>query len=279
MERLVILVVLYEVLPEASPTLRSLSACRKWLLTHSHHIIVRDNSPKALTITQQACLRAMFDSCTLTYQHDGQNLPLSKVYNHVIANEVARQDFLLLLDDDTTFDERLITTFALAQQAYPETNLFLPIIRSGSAIVSPSHQRLFKGSYWTTEQCGLIAAKGVTAINSGMFIAGRYLRGRFAGYDERLAFYATDNYFMWRYSQHHETLYVLDYTLHHVLNFYAADESINSKVRRLRAMREGALILERQRNPWLLPLVYAYWDIFSIKCAIKQRSTQFLFVR
>lgn len=279
MERLIILVVIYKLLPEGSATLRALAACRQWLLQHGHHIIVRDNSPEQLSEEQQAHLRMMFVDCSIEYQHDGRNLSLSQVYNRVIRERLSEHDFLLLLDHDTTFEVGLLETFATAQRANPNVDLFLPIIRSGECIVSPSHQRWFKGSYWRVAQQGLISTRRVTAINSGMFISGRYLRGAFGGYDERLAFYGTDNYFMWRYAQQHDELYILDYTVHHVLNFYAEDEPVESRVNRLRAMRQAGLVLERLRYPWLYPLVYLYWDVFSIKCAIKQRNSKFLFVR
>lgn len=279
MERLVILVVIYKLLPEASATLRSLATCRAWLLEHGHHIIVRDNSPEPLLAEQQIALCKLLEGCNVSYQHDGENLSLSKVYNKVIATAVTERDFLLLLDHDTTFDSQLLTTFAEAQQAHADIDLFLPLICTDTAIVSPSHQHLFKGSYWQSPRVGRISTAHVTAINSGMFIAGRYVCRDFQGYDERLAFYGTDNYFMWRYGQQRKELYVLDYTVNHVLNFYAEDEPMANKVNRLRAMRHAGLIIERQRHPWLFPLVYLYWDVFALKCAIKQRSCQFLFVR
>ena len=52
----------------------------------------------------------------------------------------------------------------------PDISLFLPLIRTEQAIVSPGDYKIFKGSYWEKEKYGVINAKNILAINSGMVI-------------------------------------------------------------------------------------------------------------
>ena len=73
------LVVLYKVEPDQAPTLVSLA--HQGSLSDIH-VVVRDNSPVKATEESQLWLSKTFPS--LDYDHDGDNWPLSRVYNWVI---------------------------------------------------------------------------------------------------------------------------------------------------------------------------------------------------
>lgn len=276
---LVILVVIYQLSPLQSATLRSLSKSGKSLSALGHRIIIRDNSSSPFGEKEQEELQQILSELNYQYWHDGENKSLSQIYNHVIRKEISHTDYLLLLDHDTDFDGGFITSFLKAHNQSPSCSLFLPIIRQDKAIISPSNVFRFKGSYWKKARLGLIPSHRHTAINSGMIISGRYLLDKFEGYDEKLKFYNTDNFFMWKYAQKESHFHVLDYSIHHTLNFYDPDECFEKKKSRYQEMRSSALYLARLQSPLFALLTYFYYDIFSIKCSLLYKEPRFLFLR
>lgn len=277
--QLLIFVVIYNLSPQDSATLQSLAASVKMLRGCCRQIIVRDNSSRPYDELQRAQLQAMLQDIDVSYWHDGTNLPLSRLYNTVIREQLLPTDFLLLLDHDTTFDGDFFSALGESLQHSPSCNLFLPIVKQGNDIVSPSYLHLCKGSYWKTEKTGLISVRHHNAINSGMVISGRYLKQCFNGYDERLLFYGTDQDFFQQYSQTNSQCYVLPYVLQHSLNFYDPKESFEKKAARLREIRRAGLILARKRGVFLWLLTYLYFDAFSIKTALRLHEPRYLLLR
>lgn len=276
---LVILVVVYRLSPRQSATLLSLENSKEVLSALPHRIILRDNSSSPFGEKEKENLQHMFSGLNHQYWHDGENLSLSQIYNDVIRGEITPADHLILLDHDTTFDGNFFKAFLKAHAQSPSCPLFLPLIRQGKDIISPSDMFLFKGSYWKEARSGLVSTHRHTAINSGMIISGQYLLNEFEGYDEKLKFYNTDNYFMWKYGRSQSHFYVLDYSIHHTLNFYDPTESFEKKKARYREMRKSALYLAYLKSPFLGILTYFYYDIFSIKCSLVNKEPRFLFLR
>lgn len=276
---LVILVVVYQLSPKQSATICSLSQSAKLLSTISHHIILRDNSSKPYGEIEKKQLHHLMEGLNVTYWHDGQNISLSQIYNRVIQKEIKETDYLVLLDHDSSFDSNYFQAFLHAKQQAPNCLLFLPMIQQGEDIISPSNVFLFKGSYWKKKRYGLVSTHHHTSINSGMIISGHYLLKQFLGYDEKLRFYNTDNYFMWKFSQQESFFFVLDYTVHHTLNFYDPSEPFEKKKARYQEMRKSAIYLAYLKSPILAFLTYLYYDIFSIKCCILNKESRFLFLR
>ena len=122
----------------------------------------------------------------------------------------------------------------------------------------------------------LLSKEAILSVRAG---SGRYLKGGFEGYDENLRFYNTDNYFMWKYGQQYTHFCVIRYTLQHTLNFYDPAETFDKKAQRYREMRTSAIYLARLKSFWLALLMYLYYDVFSIKCAILNREIRFIFLR
>ncbi len=276
---LVILVVVYNLSPEESATLHSLSGCREYLRDHKHRIIIRDNSQEPFSASQHATLSQMLDGCYFTYWHDGVNLSLSEIYNAVIAQHLEVFQTLVIWDHDSEFTADYYIKLQQAQAEHQDCSLFLPIITNDNEIVSPSNVWGFKGSYWKHPQYGRILAHNHTAINSGMAIRGDYLLHRFPGYDTHLKFYNTDNYFMWRYAQTEKYFVALDTNINHQLNFYSPTESFSQQAARYSEMRRSALYLAGLKSCWLKLITYLYYDIFSIKLAYKRRNIRYAFLR
>lgn len=273
--RLLILVVLYRRACRASETLRSLAACRNTL--HDSLVVVWDNSPEEAVAEERLWLRSALPRAA--YFHDASNPGLASVYNRVIdrflkAMAPETSDFLLLLDQDSEVDQTFFTALEHATTEHPEIALFLPLVAARGRIVSPANLYGFKGSYWKKKRSGLTPSEHHTAINSGMVISAPYLREHFPGYDERLQFYGTDNFFMREYGKTNRQFVVLDCILQHDLSCFTPEnievklwrhrENVNS----LRILHEGCGM-----RTWL---AHAYCRLHNLRQAIKYCDRRFL---
>ena len=241
-------------------------------------VVVWNNSPQDFASGQKAELFALLDGIELGYKHnDGKNLPLSAIYNSTIK-EYLDTDFLVIMDDDSVFDESMFEKALDAIEKNPEIDLFLPIVYNGNDIVSPAYMNMFKGHYFKEVNPGVMTTKHVTAINSGMIISSKYLKNSFEGYDERIKFYFTDNDFMSRYDSSHDKLFVLDYKMKHTLDFYKKGESFEKKKRRFRDLRRSFLILMKRQGWLAYTLTQLYLFVYSVKFSIIQRDIRYIFV-
>lgn len=272
----VILVVLYKLRPSDSETLRSLSRCTS--LTENDRVIVRDNSPQPLDPDGQRMLKKLLWHVPYTYEHNGQNESLSVIYNQTIKT-LHSGEYLVLMDHDSAFGDNYFTEAGKAIRANTHIPLFLPLIYCGKHLVSPSYFRVFKGSYWKKERVGLVPSRNQTAINSGMVIAADYLLNEYGGYDERLKFYGTDNYFMLRYGQTQPYFCTFPCRMNHTLNFYDPKEPFESKARRFREIRRSLILCMSVQSRWAKWLAALYMDVYSVKYAIIQRDARFIFMR
>lgn len=272
-----IIIVIYGKRIEESSTLRSFVDFGN-ILQGRCRILLWDNSPSAYREDeiQNYCDRLL--GIEFQYHHNqGENVALSRIYNQSI--ELLHNDeVLVILDDDSVFDDQLFHKADQAIIEYSDSDLFLPIVRNGKDIVSPAAMVGFKGHYLREVPPGLMSCHHRTAINSGMMIRARYLKHGFEGYDERIRFYFTDNDFMSRYNASHTHFCVLDYQMQHSLNFYARGESYQVKSQRFRDLRRSFLILMRRKG-WLSYLsTQLYLFIYSIKFAIIHRDVRYIFV-
>lgn len=271
-----IVIVLYGKHLSESSSICSLMASGN-LLQGRCRLIVWDNSPTPCHPEEIESLQNRI-GLALDYRHNqGDNVPLSVLYNRTIPL-LSEGEMLVILDDDSVFDADLFTKADQAIHTYPDADLFLPVVRNGKDIVSPAAMVGFKGHYLQEVQPGPMPCHHRTAINSGMIISARYLKHEFEGYDERIRFYFTDNDFMSRFTASHQQFIVLDYTVQHTLNFYARGEDFVTKSRRLRELRRSFLILMRRRGILAYLSTWLYLVVYSIKFAIIQRDVRYIFV-
>lgn len=232
-------------------------------------IIIWDNSPESQSYDN------IEKYLNILYEHHPENLPLSKVYNKVIArNKNKDLDFLILFDQDSNFSENF---FIELQKSYLKNNgikLFLPVVKFKNKIVSPTKKYFLKGFYFSKKPRGLIKAKNISAINSGMIISFNYLRNKFQGYDERLKFYGTDDYFMMQYCNNENELYILDYEFEHDLTLSTLNQSSDKLIQSYHQMLDAWSVL--YSNSLLRCIVKIYIVIHSFYTTIKYKDKDFL---
>lgn len=273
--RLLILVVLYRRDCSASETLRSLAACRKAL--EDSLVVVWDNSPEPADEEQTAWLGRSLPRAA--YFHDAANPGLASVYNRIIHRYLKLEtagafDCLVLFDCDSEVDPAFFAELECARTEHPDIPLFLPLVISHGRIVSPANLYGCQGFCWKKKRSGLMRARHRTAINSGMAISVSYLREAFPGYDERLRFYGTDNFFMREYGKTNCQFAVLNCTVQHDLSRFAR-ETLETKLWRHRENVNSLRLLHEGRgiHTWL---AQAYCRVHNLRQAIKYRDLRFL---
>ena len=207
------------------------------------------------------------------YGNDGCNTSLSEIYTR-IYQDCDDDDILLIFDHDTIIPEGYFSELLIAISENPDINLFLPIVKHHNLIISPSKNYGVKGIYWKRPNLGILPAKHITAINSGMAIRCQYLKHKFVGYNLELKFYETDNDFMYKYCRENRELFVLSSQMNHSLGFY--DDSVNSKLNRFKAMKFGRLTHMKTRGMLLYLLAQLQYFYFAIKCTVKYHDLRFL---
>jgi GT2 family glycosyltransferase len=222
--KLVALVVLFKVDPEASESLLSLAAQRgavPW------HLVVWDNSPAPCSIASRDWLSKNF--ADYDYHSCPENFPLSRIYDQIICTLIkerpGRFTHLLLLDQDSGLDSEFLCVAGKAVEENPTISLFLPLVQANGIIVSPGRLFYFKGFYMRSPRPGPIRLRFKAAINSGMLIASSYLFKDFPGYPKELAFYGTDNWFCEQYAKDEKVAFVINSTIRHDLSRFKVESA------------------------------------------------------
>ena len=192
-----ILVIVYNQKLSESLTIQSLIYSKNEL--QGSRLIVWDNSKVQQDTSEKQNLFSNFSEINIDYIHTPENLSLSQIYNNVRKSTKYGYEYIILMDQDTVFNQSLFQVHKEAINAYGKFNLYLPIIKYKSKIISPGYLYYFKGFYFQKEIKGVVLSKFKTAINSCMIINYDYFVNKFNGYDERLRFYGTDDYFMHSY--------------------------------------------------------------------------------
>lgn len=266
-----ILIVIYNTNITKSETFKSLIDSKDYLFESD--LFIWDNSPISQDVS---ILNTFFEENTnILYEHHPENLPLSKAYNKVINKfKNDEYDFLVLLDQDSSFRKELFIKLHNTFQVNKEINLFLPIIKFKNRVVSPTKKYFLKGFYFKGKPFGIQKARNISAINSGMIISFKFLKEKYKGYDERLKFYGTDDYFMMQYCKNENELYILDYEFEHDLTLSTLNNSSDKLVNSYHQMLEAWNIL--YSDTVFKYIVSLYAMIHSIYTAIKYKNKDFL---
>jgi hypothetical protein len=223
----IVLVVIYNIEPLESSTIQCL--INSFHEIKDSKIIIWDNSK--ITPSSESIDKLKLYWGDLEYNHTPMNLPLSQIYNRIIAKIkdhstqfADRYKYLLLFDDDSVFSSDYFTILRDAMRNFPHIMLFVPRVISNNTCVSPGNLFYFKGFYTRKRLNGLTKSRHKTAINSGMAISTQYLERYYGGYNEKLTFYGIDNYFMIQYSICQEYFFVIDYNMKHKLAQYVPED-------------------------------------------------------
>jgi hypothetical protein len=271
--KLLALVVLFKVEPEASESLLSLAAQRS---LSSLHVMVWDNSPEPCSIAGRQWLGRAF--ATYDYHHCLDNRPLSRIYNDVIDTWFKQRpgnfSHLLLLDQDSTLEPAFLSVATKAVKDHPDVGLFLPLVKSGGHTVSPAHLFYFKGVYWHRPRLGPIRLRFKTAINSGMVIASDYLLKTFPGYPDTLAFYGTDDWFCEQYAVDEKIACVFESTIQHNVSTFNK-EDVEIKLWRHREIVRAARVLN-SHGVFRRYCCFLYTSLTCARMALRFRDARFL---
>lgn len=144
-------------------------------------LLVADNS------TRDQGNAALANAAGCRYFPMGENAGLSRAYNRVLdALAPDFQGLLCLFDDDTTVPAEYFQSLREADAANPRREVFIPLVRDNTGILSPC---VIRGARVTRIRALQdLPAQGVSAINSGMavrlrvFTRYRYDEGQFLDY-------------------------------------------------------------------------------------------------
>ena len=144
------------------------------------------------------------------YIHDSQNGGLSVAYNKAAQYaRCNRFDWLLLLDQDTTFQKGAIEYYIKAINEFPDIKMFAPVHQiSDGRYISPTHY-VCKGSRPSrVMKCGLLNFKEASPINSGIMVnvTAFYEAGC---YDEEVVLDFSDIRFMEKFRKLYPTFYTI----------------------------------------------------------------------
>ena len=267
MSRFLILIVLYECKVKDSLSFISLLKSSEYL--SDSKLILWDNSHTIQSVNTDN----MSFLQQVEYIHTPENMSLSKIYNRVIQ-ENEDYDYMMILDQDSSFSSDYLEKLNSAIIKHASINLFLPLIRTEQAIVSPGNYKIFKGSYWKKEKYGIIKAKNILAINSGMVINFNYLKNIYRGYDERLRFYGTDTSFMLDYQENNEYLFVIDYVFKHKSALLDRDENFNMQLFRLNNVFSSWRIIHEDKKVNLF-LINIFIFLKTFKLIIEYRNIRY----
>jgi glycosyltransferase involved in cell wall biosynthesis len=230
--------VLYRCSLAESSTFHSLCKVRE-SGTGPLQVCIFDNSPFELQAEEKQLI--LENSDWISYSHFPENASLARLYNFGIRMG-KNHDFMLILDQDSSFQPDFFASLYKADARHPEVDLFLPLVKHKDMIVSPGKWNGFKGRYLSSIHEGKWAARGMTAIASGMFVRYRFLQGGFAGFDERFQLYGIDTYLMQQFAVSGKDFFLLPYQLGHELAEYAG-EPVEKKVFRFEEFVRGSLLL------------------------------------
>jgi len=265
-----ILVVIYNKSFSESRTLVEIGEVAKTGLLKPLKLLIWDNSPVKINEIELEQLKGYLQDITVI--HTPENLPLSKIYNRVIDHHINRDDYLMLLDHDTFVTEKYFTEIIDKINCQDLPDLLLPKIWVNGNIESPALQYVLFAKRWKEDLPGYYDTKHVTAINSGMVISARFFSSGFR-YDERLLFYGTDTYMMYKYSGDNKKFYLLDTSLKHDLNLLS-NPSVTQKAKVFRAIKQANLIVYSSSR-WYSVLTRINNLIIAVKYAVKYRSLIF----
>lgn len=172
-----------------------------------------DNMPMLIYDNSPFPINSSYRTKYIHYKNDPKNGGISKAYNYGtrIAKEVEDADFVLLLDQDTTFDPNYINVLNETVDKFTSTDVFIPIIRyNNGQIFSP-----VKFSLWRIKQKeippGLHSLKNIFPVNSGSCIRiDKFMS--IGGYNENIPLDFSDFDFFYRLSNSSRTFYIVDST-------------------------------------------------------------------
>ncbi|WP_432712684.1 glycosyltransferase [Pedobacter sp.] len=265
-ERLLIIIVLYQIKLEDTLTFKSLAALVE--AGSVLNLFVYDNSP--LKQFQEKEIHGF----NIKYIHDSKNSGISKAYN--AGAEYAGQhhkEILLLLDQDSDLPDDFLKVIFEQLSLYPSIQLFAPILKQGTLILSPCKFTYMKGSSLSQIEGGIKSLKNISIFNSGIVIKlNAYYKS--GGYNELIKLDFSDHYFIHQFKKHYEQFVVLPVVVEHELSSHTLDEA--KILRRFNQYCEGVKAYKSLEGHGLL--LFFWTSLRAIKLTIQFRNPEFAMV-
>lgn len=259
MKNILIVIVLYKCKLNESKTYNSLIGGRTDV-----NIFIYDNSPYSQEIHQS----------NVIYQHDPNNRGLSYAYN--TAAKYAQNHkckWILILDQDTTFENDALSKYIEAITKYPSISLFAPIHKiSNGKYISPTKyfHRTSKPSDSVPK--GIIPLLPYAPINSGMLIRLETF-WQAGGYENSVWLDFSDIQFIEKIRKVIDSFYVIDTTC--IQDFSVLNSDIEKQKRRFQIFCQCARACKHESIKDHIDYLYVTVKR-CISLVIKNKSLSFI---
>lgn len=271
LKSLITVIVLYETKITDSATYKSLDSA----LVHFDSdldLIIYDNS----NIAHYDQRTFHLNKFRITYFHDADNPGVSKAYN-VAASYAQRlkKNWILLLDQDTSFDVNIFHCYQESIEMYPDVKLFAPILKlSSGEIFSPCRYLFKRGFHLKSIKPGIHSLKNMSPVNSGMLIDLNCFVS-VGGYNEKVKLDFSDFQFIERFRSQVNKFVVVNSTAFQ--DFSDSLTEIDQKLNRYRIYCECARSCDVKSTSDLLQYSLVTF-LRALKLILKFKSHKFIIV-
>jgi len=268
-DEVLIVLVLYGIELQHSPSFRSLVKCNKE--KRGIDLMVYDNSPGQNSETKYFEKEKFRITCI----NDPKNPGVSKAYNCGIAlAKEKNKKWILFLDQDTTLDESLLDKFLEAINSHRDIQIFATtLFDSDHNLISPSRYFFKRGFARSTPPIGKCKLNKTRPINSSVLISTEIFE-KVGWYNPKIRLDFSDHEFFDRVSKRTKYLQVVASKSFHSLS--TSDETNIEKIKiRFGFFCEGAHVAAK--NSPLSRFQYFVVCIFrALKLSIKFKTFFFI---
>jgi len=239
----------------------------------------KSQTPKDIFLYDNSLHSQIIPSQTekIHYYHNPHNAGVSAAYNEAsVKAKSLNKKWLLLLDQDTCFDEGTLEEYVRAIVCYPEANVFAPYVRSNNKTLSPFRLVCGKGIRTRSRQPGIHFFRPVYVINSGLLIALASFEA-VGGYNELFPLDFSDVVFIERLHAVEKQFVLIDTTLVHSLSSETDMHNTTTFVLdRFEKFCETAKLLKKTSNKNIILSLILLPR--AIKLTLMKKDTRFLFL-
>jgi GT2 family glycosyltransferase len=230
-------------------------------------VLIYDNSPYPHKHSN-----TVNENWVVSYRNDPSNPGVSKAYNEGFkhAKEKAKK-WMLLSDQDTRFPATFFESVGTSMTNHPADELFAPIIKGDSKLISPFRFKFGKGFVLQSIEVQCYSLDELKFINSGLLIS-TTLFEKCNGYDERFPLDFSDLAFIQRLKKYNDKFIVIKATCSH--NLSSDERTFSKSVNRFAHFVNASRMYGRIYNQRLIFFVSR--SLRAIKLSFRFRSLGFI---
>lgn len=231
------------------------------------NLFIYDNSPVRQNV-------ANIDSkkFNLDYHHDQSNSGVSKAYN--FGAEIASnngQEWLLILDQDTTFSKNLFIEYFDSVQNNIDISLFAPVLRmKDGAVLSPC-KFTYYGRHLSNIDSGIESFSNSSPVNSGILVRTQAFN-KAGGYNEDVPLDLSDHQFIKRFKQANKYYFIIN--SEGIQNFSAIEDNLDKQINRFKYYCLGTYNFETQSSFTKFMMVF-FLILKMLKKTVTYKSIHF----